>query len=161
VALPPTLDPIDLRVTRWLARHGVLLTRVSLGLVFFWFGVLKFLPGMSPAEGLASRTITTLTGGQVSPASGLLILAGWETVIGLGLLTGRFLRTILLLMAVQMLGTVLPLVLYPAETFTMVPFAPTLEGQYIIKNVVLVSAAMVVGATVRGGRLVPEQGERA
>jgi hypothetical protein len=84
------------------------------------------------------------------------VLATWEVLIGLGLLAGRFLRATLLLLAVQMLGTVTPLVLFPTETFTQVPFAPTLEGQYIIKNIVLVGAAMVVGATVRGGRIVAD-----
>lgn len=76
--------------------------------------------------------------------------------IGLGLLSGRFLRATLLLLAVQMVGASLPLVLFPAETFTQAPFAPTLEGQYVIKNVVLIGAAMVIGATVRGGSLVPD-----
>jgi hypothetical protein len=52
-----------------------------------------------------------------------------------------------------MLGTMLPLVFFPSQTFSSFPFVPTLEGQYIIKNLVLVSAAIVVGATVRGGRL--------
>jgi hypothetical protein len=60
-----------------------------------------------------------------------------------------------------MLGTLTPLVLFPGETFTRFPFAPTLEGQYIIKNVVLISAAIVVGATVRGGRLMSESGDMA
>ena len=86
----------------------------------------------------------------------MVMLATWETLIGLGLLTGRFLRATLFLLAVQMAGAATPLLLFPWETFTRFPFAPTLEGQYIIKNVVLVGAAMVVGATVRGGRLVAE-----
>jgi hypothetical protein len=59
----------------------------------------------------------------------------------------------LLLLFVQMPGTMMPLLLFPAETFRAFPYAPTLEGQYIIKNLVLVSAAIVIGATVRGGRL--------
>ena len=62
----------------------------------------------------------------------------------------------LFLLLVQMLGTLTPLLLFPSETFTVFPFAPTLEGQYIIKNIVLIGAAMVVGATVRGGRIEPE-----
>ena len=74
----------------------------------------------------------------------------------LGLLSGRYLRATLLLLAVQMLGTITPLFLFPAETFTVFPIAPTLEGQYIIKNLVLVAAAMVIGGTVRGGQLQPE-----
>lgn len=86
------------------------------------------------------------------------VLAGWECLIGIGLLTGRLLRATLLLLAVQMVGTMTPLVLFPGETFTQFPFAPTLEGQYIIKNLVLIGAAMVVGGTVRGGQLDPESG---
>ena len=78
--------------------------------------------------------------------------ATWEVLIGIGLLTGRFLRITLLLLWVQMLGTMLPLV-FSSQTFSSFPFVPTLEGQYIIKNLVLVSAAIVVGATVRGRRL--------
>ena len=73
------------------------------------------------------------------------MLAAWECLIGIGLLTGRFLRATLLLLAVQMVGTMTPLFLFPDETFTRFPIAPTLEGQYIIKNLVLIGAAMVVG----------------
>lgn len=147
---------MDARITGFLARASVPTLRVSLGLVFVWFGALKFIPGLSPAEDLATRTIEVLSGGLVKPAVSLPVLAAWETLIGVGLVTGRFLRATLLLLALQMLGTVTPLALFPGETFTAFPYAPTLEGQYIIKNVVLIGAAMVIGATVRGGRLVPE-----
>jgi hypothetical protein len=88
------------------------------------------------------------------------VLAAWEVLIGLGLLTGRLLRITLLLLFVQMAGTLLPLVFFPAETFKHFPYAPTLEGQYIIKNLVLVAAAIVVGATVRGGRLTASPSKR-
>lgn len=118
---------------------------------------LKFVPGMSPAEDLATRTIEHLTLGTVGPAVSLPVLATWECAIGLGLLTKRFLPATLVLLAVQMVGTAMPLILFPAETFTRFPLAPTLEGQYIIKNVVLIGAGMVIGATVRGGRLTTEQ----
>jgi len=151
--LPAPLDLIDVRVTAWMARHGVTLTRVALGIVFLWFGILKYVPEWSPASDLASRTVATLTGGRVPPAFALPFLATWEVLIGLGLLTGTFLRITLLLLFLQMLGTLMPLVLFPSETFTRLPYAPTLEGQYILKNMVLVAAAIVVGATVRGGRL--------
>ena len=66
-------------------------------------------------------------------------------------------RATLFLLAVQMAGTLMPLLLFPHEVFTRIPYAPTLEGQYIIKNAVLISAAIVLGATVRGGRLVAEK----
>jgi uncharacterized membrane protein YkgB len=154
--VPESLEPIDIRITATLARWGVPVLRVGLGFIFLWFGVLKFFPGASPAEALATRTIEDLTGGAVGQAVSLPVLAAWESLIGLGLVTGRFLRATLLLLAAQMLGTLTPLVLFPAETFSTFPFVPTLEGQYIIKNVVLVGAAMVVGATVRGGGLVAD-----
>ena len=139
-----------------MARHGITLLRVSLGLVFLWFGLLKFIPGGSPAEGLSAATVWRLTGGAVPPAASLPLLATWESAIGIGLLTGRMLRFTLLLLVIQMLGTLTPLFLFPRETFAQVPFAPTLEGQYIIKNLVLVAGAIVVGSTVRGGRIEPE-----
>jgi uncharacterized membrane protein YphA (DoxX/SURF4 family) len=149
-------DALDARITRWMARFGVPLVRVSLGVVFLWFGILKFFPGLSPAQSLAARTVERLTFGTIGPELSVPALALWECLIGLGLLTGVFMRATLLLLAVQMLGTLTPLALFPGEVFTRIPYAPTLEGQYIIKNAVLISAAIVVGATVRGGRLVAD-----
>jgi uncharacterized membrane protein YphA (DoxX/SURF4 family) len=153
-------DQLDRRITMALASSAVPVLRISLGIVFLWFGVLKFFPGLSPAQDLAARTIEQLSFGLVPPAVSLPVLAAWEVLIGLGLLSGRFLRATLLLLAVQMLGTLTPLVLFPAETFTVFPIAPTLEGQYILKNMVLIAAAMVVGATVRGGQLQAEPAGR-
>ncbi len=149
-------ERLDRAITGRLARAGIVVLRIGMGLVFLWFGVLKFLPGLSPAQDLATRTIEQLTLGAIGPAASMPVLATWETLIGLGLISGRFLRATLFLLAVQMLGAATPLVLFPAETFTMFPLAPTLEGQYIIKNVVLIGAAMVIGATVRGGGLAPD-----
>ena len=139
-----------------MAHNGLTFLRVSLGVIFLWFGVLKFFPGMSPADDLAARTIERLSGGLVDRDVAVPVLATWESLIGLGLLFGVFLRAILLLLGLQMIGTLTPLVLFPAEVFTHVPYAPTLEGQYIIKNAVLISAAIVLGATVRGGGLVAQ-----
>jgi uncharacterized membrane protein YkgB len=147
-------DRIDERITRWLARYGIVLLRIGLGVVFFWFGALKFFAGLSPAQDLAAKTISILTFDLMPPSISIPILAAWECLIGLGLITGRFMRATLLLLVMQMLGTVTPLFFFPELTFTRVPYAPTLEGQYIIKNIVLVAAAMVIGATVRGGRVV-------
>lgn len=151
--LPGPIDRIDRRLTAWMADNGVRLTRIALGIVFLWFGIIKLGPGWSPATDLAARTIDRLTLGLVQPELGIPILAVWESLIGIGLLTGKFLRTTLLLLFVQMPGTMMPLLLFPAETFNAFPHAPTLEGQYIVKNIVLVGAAIMIGATVRGGRL--------
>jgi uncharacterized membrane protein YkgB len=149
-------ERIDVRLTTWMARRGVALLRVSLGVVFLWFGALKFFPGLSPAQDLAVRTISALSLGLVPPSVSLPVLAGWECLIGIGLLGGWWMRATLALLAFQMLGTVTPLFLFPGEVFARVPYAPTLEGQYILKNVVLLSAALVVGATARGGDLVAD-----
>jgi len=142
------------RVVAWMAANGILLLRVSLGIVFLWFGALKFLPAYSPAEDLAGATIAKLTFGLVEPKTAVGLLAAWETAIGLALVLGVHLRLALALLFLQMAGTLTPLVLFPSLTFTKFPFAPTMEGQYILKNLVLISAAIVIGATMRGGRLV-------
>lgn len=156
LGLGARFDALDRRITTAMAAHGLTALRLALALVFLWFGGLKLIPGLSPAEDLAGRTIEQLTFGIVSTAVAIPVLALWEVAIGLGLLLGRWMRATLLLLFVQMLGTVTPLILFPAETWVRFPLVPTLEGQYIIKNVVLVSAAIVLGATVRGGQLSAE-----
>lgn len=157
----PRLDRLDQRVTAVLAGVAVPALRVSMGLIFLWFGALKFVAGASPAEDIAARTFEVLSLGIVAPAVALPLLAAWEVAIGVGLISGRFLRLTLLLLALQMVGALAPLALFPDETWTRVPVAPTIEGQYIIKNVVLIAAAMVIGATVRGGRLLSEPAVQA
>ena len=154
IRLSSRFQALDLAIVRWMARFGPVLLRVTLGIVFVWFGILKFFPNVSPAQELATRTITVLTTGLVPDWLALPLLAAWECLIGLGLLLGRGLRGILFLLYVQMLGTLTPLVLFPSEVFAVIPYVPTLEGQYIIKNLVMISAGIVVGATVRGGRMV-------
>ncbi len=151
--LPAPFDPLDVRITAWMARHGLPLLRISVGIVFLWFGALKFFPGLSPAQDLALRTMDVLTFGLVPARVAIVVLAAWECLIGVGLVFGVFLRATLLLLFVQMLGTMTPIFLFPAEVFTRIPYAPTLEGQYILKNLVLISAGLVIGATVRGGRM--------
>lgn len=144
-------ERVDRRITKWMARYGMTIMRVSLGLVFFWFGSLKLVPGLSPAEDLVRNTTYF-----VDPDWFLPVLALWEMAIGLGLMVGRFMRITLLLLILQMPGTALPLVLLPESVWTQFPYGLTLEGQYIIKNLVLIGAGLVLGGTVRGGRLKPE-----
>lgn len=148
----PFTEKLDIRVTRWMSRYGIKLLRISIGIVFLWFGVLKFFPGLSPAEGLAVKTIQTISLGLLQPKSILIILGIWESLIGFGLITGLLLRETLLLMFLQMAGTLTPIIFFPGEVFTHIPYALTLEGQYIVKNLVLLSAGIVIGSTVRGGK---------
>lgn len=142
-------DRLDTALTAWMTRNGIRFLRVSLGVVFLWFGVLKFFPGLSPAQTLAGDTISILSFGHLAPDSAVFVLAIWECLIGIGLIAGFFLRATLFLLWLQMLGTITPLFLFPDKCFTVVPIAPTLEGQYIIKNLVLVTAGLVIGTTVR------------
>jgi uncharacterized membrane protein YphA (DoxX/SURF4 family) len=148
-AISQKYNQIDKAITGWMTENGIRLLRISLGVIFLWFGFLKFFPGSSPAEQLATNTISILTFGIIKPAVSIYMLATMETLIGLGLIFRIFLRTTLLILFFQMLGTVTPLFLFPTETFTLFPISPTLEGQYIIKNIVLVSAGIVIGSTVR------------
>jgi len=151
--LTARFDKLDRRLTAFMARYGITLLRLSVGIVYFWFGLLKFFPGLSPAEDLAARTTAVLTFGLLRPQVALFLLAIWECAVGVGLLFGVFLRATLLLLWLQMFGTIAPIFLFPEDVFTRIPYVPTLEGQYIIKNLVLASAGIVVGATVRGARL--------
>lgn len=145
---------VDLKVTRWMASRGISLLRISMGIIFFWFGMLKFFEGLSPAEALATGTIELLTFGLVGPDMVRFGLAAWEVLIGIGLMFRIRLRETLLLMFVQMLGTMTPIILLPEKVFTSFPYGLTLEGQYIFKNLVVISAGIVIGATVRGGTIV-------
>ena len=137
------LDKTDLKITRWMARWGPPALRVSLGVVFIWFGILKPL-GMSPAQELVERTVY-----WIDPAVFVPLLGWWEVAIGVCLLIKPLIRLAILLLFLQMPGTALPLVLLPDVCFTDIPFGLTLEGQYIVKNLVLISAALVIGGGVR------------
>jgi uncharacterized membrane protein YkgB len=147
-------DKVDRKITHWMANYGLTIMRLGLGVVFLWFGALKLAPGASPAEDLVRNTIYF-----ADPDLFLPVLAVWEMLIGVGLLTGKYLRLTLLLLFAQMVGTALPLVVLPETVWTDFPFILTLEGQYIVKNLVIIGSAIVLGSTVRGGRLVAEPEE--
>jgi hypothetical protein len=143
-------DAADARITRWMAAAGIPILRVALGVVFVWFGALKFFPGMSPAEDLVRATVPFLPGDLVPSLPG--VLGGRDRPR----LPHR-----------PRAATDDPPPLPPdarhagadrappgARLHRVFPFGLTLEGQYIVKNLVLIAAALVIGATVRGGRLV-------
>lgn len=142
--IPRWLNTLDLSIARGMARWGPTLLRLSLGVIFIWFGLLKPF-GISPAEDLVARTVYWLPPHVFVP-----LLGWWEVAIGICLLVRPMIRVAILLLLLQMPGTALPLVLLPDVCFTRIPYGLTLEGQYIIKNLVLISAALVIGGTVRG-----------
>jgi uncharacterized membrane protein YphA (DoxX/SURF4 family) len=149
-----TFNAIDRRITAWMSWYGIIFLRFGLGTIFLWFGLLKFFPSLDPPGelALATKTVDTLSFGMVGPGLARVVLATWETAVGLGLLSNMFMRTTLFLLFVQMAGTVTPLVIFPGDTWQQFPFVMTLEGQYIVKNIVLVGAGFVIGAKVRGER---------
>ncbi len=133
----------DRRMASWMEYYGHRLLRYSLAIIFIWFGLLKPL-GMSPAATLVANTVYWLP-----PDVFLPILGWWEVAIGVGLLFRPLIRMALFLLFLQLPGTALPLLLLPDVCFSKFPIGLTLEGQYIIKNLTIISAAIVIGGTVR------------
>jgi putative oxidoreductase len=143
-SLSDRIDRFDRRFVELLARWGIPMLRVSLGLVFVWFGALK-VARVSPVADLVARTVY-----WVDPAWFVPVLGVVEVIIGAGLLAGRALRTVLALFWLQMLGTFLVLVIQPDVAFQRGnPLLLTVEGEFVVKNLVLLSAGMVVGSTAR------------
>lgn len=136
--------PANNTFDRWLN-----ILRVSIGIIYLWFGALKFFPGVSPAEELAKETIHLLTFGFIEPNTSLLLLAIWETTIGLLLMSGYSKRLVIKIVIAHMICTFTPLLLLPGYSFTSAPLALTLVGQYIIKNIVIVSALFVIDSAAQ------------
>jgi uncharacterized membrane protein YkgB len=141
-------DEIDRSISEFMRRWGTFALRISLGIIFIWFGVLKPL-GLSPAEPLIIATVRWLP--LFDAELWVIIIGWWEVAIGLAFLFQKTIRVAILLLALQMVGTFMPLILLPTVTFQAghLPYGPTMEGQYIIKNLLIISAALVVGGAVR------------
>jgi uncharacterized membrane protein YkgB len=140
-------SPLE-RFAAWLGRTSITTLRVALGLVFLGFGLLKFFPDVSPAEDIAQRTVDKLTFGFITGDTARILVAIVEVGIGLCLVTGKFLSVGLVLLALAAVGILAPLVLFPDELFGGEYHAPTLLGQYVLKDIVLLAAGMVVMARV-------------
>lgn len=149
------VDAGEVALHRWLMRYSISALRISLGAVLLGFGFLKYFPGVSPAENLVLATMHVLTLGLVPavvPNSvALVLVATLECVVGLLLITGRWLRLTIAALAVQLAGILSPTVLLAGRIFAGPYHMPTLEGQYVLKDVILLTAAMVIATTVREG----------
>lgn len=144
-----SLQTLIEKLRKMVEEKSMLWLRCSLGLVFIWFGALKFFVGASDAKDIASDTIQWLSACCISDETAMPLLASLECIIGIGLLSKRFIEWVIPILYLQMAGTLLPLALFPEKTWKH-PLVPTLEGQYIIKNVVLIAAAITLGAAVKG-----------
>lgn len=145
------IDRLDQRIAAGMRRWGMPTLRVSLGVIFIWFGLLKPL-GHSPAEDLVLATVDWMP--IFSPETWLYVIGWWEVLIGVTFLFRMTVRAAIALLFLQMVGTFLPLVMLPEVTFQsgMIPYGLTMEGQYIVKNLVIIAAALVIGGTVREPR---------
>lgn len=148
--LPPTLrlawERLDGFVAGFMEAYGLTLLRLALAFVFVWFGALK-LADRSPVADLVADTVYWL------PADFFVrFLGAWEVAIGLGLLLPVALRLTLFLFFLQMAGTFLVLVTQPGEAFQSGnPLLLTVIGEFVIKNLVLITAGLVIGSSVRQG----------
>jgi uncharacterized membrane protein YkgB len=140
------LAKIDQKIASKMRAIGIPALRISFGIIFFWFGILKPL-GYSSAATLLKATVVWLPFG--SSENWLMIIGWWEVVIGICFLFHKTTRFAVGLLFLQMIGTFMPLLFLPEITFQNNHFLlPTLEGQYIIKNLMIISAALVIGGTV-------------
>ncbi len=129
--------------------------RIAVGVIFLGFGILKYFPGVSPAQNLTEATTHILFLGLIPGSIAIKMIATLECVIGLCLLSGRFMRLAIWLLAIEFIGILSPIFVLPGRLFAGPHHAPTLEGQYCLKDIILVAAALVIAAgTFRGGRLI-------
>ena len=146
------LESLDRWFVRFMTAHGIRALRFSLALVFIWFGLLKMI-GRSPVAELVANTVYWIPAEIFVPFLGV-----WELIVGLGLLFGAALRLTLFLFWLQLAGTFLVLVVRPGTAFQDGnPLLLTTEGEFVVKNLVLISAGLVVGATVRRRGRQPEE----
>ena len=139
-----SINDIDIFITSFMQKWGITLLRYSLGIIYIWFGILKPL-GLSPAQELVENTVYWFD----DKATFVNFLGWWEVVIGFTMCVRPLIRISIFLLFLQIPGTFLPLVLLPEVCFTDFPYGLTLEGQYIVKNLIIISSALVIGGTVR------------
>jgi uncharacterized membrane protein YkgB len=149
-----TLERIDNRVSGFLRRWSEPALRFSVAIVFVWFGALKIFD-VTPVTELVANTVYWFDPAWVVPTLGVV-----EVAVGLGLLFKVALRSVLGLFFLQMLGTFLVFIVQPDVAFVDGnPLLLTTEGEFVVKNLVLLSAGLVIGATVRPPR--PPAGKHA
>lgn len=139
------IKKIDRQIAGWMNRWSIKAIRLSFGIIFIWFGILKPFD-LSSAENLLKATVVWLPFG--TPEFWLVAIGIWEVAIGITFLFSRTTKIAIALLFLQMFGTFMPLFFLPELTFQNGNIlTPSLEGQYIIKNVMIISAALVVGGT--------------
>lgn len=146
---PRTQAPdIEDAICAFMAKHAVTILRYAMATVFIWFGALKLLPGLSPAEAIAGRTISVMSFGIIHPRLSLPLLAVFEMSIGFGFAFARNMRPTIIMLMMHMAGTLTPFLFFPHETMSSFGI-PTMTGQYILKNMVFIAVGFVMMGTPR------------
>lgn len=143
-------NPIE-AVAGLLSQYSVSIMQRTFGIVFLAFGVLKFFPGASPAEELARMTIEKLSFGILSGYPAVLFVAIAECIVGITMITGLFYRFGVVVLGMSLAGIVSPMILFTDRLFP--GGLPTLEGQYVFKDLILVGGALVLAAQALGAKL--------
>lgn len=137
------IDKIDYSIIHFFRRAFLPSARIGLFVVFFWFGILKVI-GLSPASGVVQRLFEN-TIPFMNFTTFLVLFGLFECLIGILFLVKGAERIVIPLLFIHMIATFGPLIYLPSETWQKF-MVPTLEGQYIIKNVVLIAAAIGIAA---------------
>ncbi|MCT7569169.1 DoxX family membrane protein [Aliarcobacter butzleri] len=125
-------------------QNTIKLMRLSLGIIFVWYGMLKFFPTLSPAEDLAIKTIDIMFFHLIDGSLSIKLLAILEVAIGIGFLSGNYTKLVTIIFLGHMLCTFAPLFILPELSFTHAPYAFTLVGQYIVKNIVFILVGVMI-----------------
>ncbi len=136
-----------------ISSRSLTVLRCSIGIIYIWFGMLKFFHGYSPAEDLAINTTNKLTAGLFPEKTSIILLAVWETVLGLFLILGFQIKKVLAFLILHVVCTFTPLIFFPSLSFKFAPYGFTLVGQYIMKNIIILSAAWVLWQTEPGEKI--------
>jgi uncharacterized membrane protein YphA (DoxX/SURF4 family) len=121
--------------------YGLTLLRTSLGLVFVWFGALK-VANATPVADLVAGAVPWVDASWFVPLLGVV-----EVVLGVALVVGRWLTVVAAVLAAHLSGTFLVLLMEPHVAFQHGnPMLLTTEGEFVVKNLVLISAALVLAS---------------
>lgn len=140
--LPKPIDQFESQYLKKFGHWGHTVERYALGLLFFWFGALK-LAGETSATSIVAKSVYWWDPSWVVPALGV-----WEVIMGLCLLSPKTLRAALLLFAIRLPGTFFALIYHWEECFDGSLWIPTIQGQYLLKELALVGAALIIGSTI-------------
>ena len=122
----------------------VYILAISIGVIYLWFGVLKFFPNASPAEELAKNTIDILTFHIIPSNSSIILLATWETLVGLFLILNIWRRTTVVIAIIHIIFTFSPIFILTEQVFSNTPFQLSLVGQYILKNLIIIVCLLLL-----------------